>query len=430
MKRKIVAFSWVAALATTLTLLPWLGTPADAYGTWTTNGTNNCASCHGDFLANGYTSQVDASAWLMSGSPTSLHDGHRTVMLSSDCNTCHSAGSFTPVSLFSSSGGTGFSPISCLGCHGRRENGPGGPGKVTGTGLRQAHYRATQTVCLDCHDDSDPAGQGSFIPVAENVRPPYYFTPDTAHPKKSTNPCNKGGNTESKIASGLGLDNDGNGLFDGDDSACAGPAPKVTLDSPNGGEALTAGSIQTILWTAVAEAVNFKLSFSIDNGITWAPVIAGNPYVTGISYDWRIPAPPGNKKKSLVKITAYDATNKKLGTDRSDAPFAIEVVRLTSPNGGEALTAGAQVNITWSIFETTQPITKVTLLFTKNGGLTWSLIANLTAGPYSPGDHSQPWTVPSVAAPKTKCRVKVVLKDAAGVTRGNDVSDASFTISP
>ena len=65
MKRMFVAFSLVAVLVAMITLLPWLGTTADAYSTWTTNGTDNCASCHGDFRANGYTSQVDGSAWLI-----------------------------------------------------------------------------------------------------------------------------------------------------------------------------------------------------------------------------------------------------------------------------------------------------------------------------------------------------------------------------
>jgi hypothetical protein len=426
MKRMFVAFSLVAVLVAMLTLLPWWGTTADAYETWTTNGTNNCASCHGDFLANGYTSQVDGSAWLISGSPTDLHDGHRTVMLSGDCNTCHSAGSFSPVSLFSSSGGTGFSKISCLGCHGRRENGPGGPGKVTGTGLRQHHFQAGTTDCLGCHDDSDPTGMGSFTPVAENVRPPYYFTPDTAHPGKPTNPCNKGGSTESKIASSLGLDNDGNGLYDLDDSGCAGP---VTLNSPNGGEAFPTGSLQTILWTPAPDAVNFKLSFSVDNGVTWAPVAPG--FVTGTSLDWTVPTQTGNRKKCLIKITGFDALNKKLGADTSATPFAIEVVRLTSPNGGGApLIVGAPLNITWSIYNTVNPITKVKLLFTKNGGVTWTTLATLPTGTYPPGDYSEPLTVPSVPATKTKCKVKVVLTDAAGVTRGSDLSDAYFTVQP
>jgi len=266
---------------------------------------------------------------------------------------------------------------------------------------------------------------GSFTPVGENVKPPYYFAPDAAHPGKPTDPCNKGGTTESKIASSLGLDNDGNGLFDGDDPACAGP---VTLTSPNGGEAFPSGSPQTIDWTAAADAVQFKLSLSTDNGTTWTPLHSG--FVPGPSFDWTVPTPPGNKKKCLIKIKAYDASNNRLGTDNSDATFAIEVAKLTSPNGGgTALISGDPLTVTWSIFETVKPITKVKLFFTKNGGTTWTLLTTLT-GTYPPGDYSDATlTVPSVPVTKTKCKVKVVLI-GGGATRGNDVSDTFFTIEP
>jgi hypothetical protein len=173
--------------------------------------------------------------------------------------------------------------------------------------------------------------------------------------------------------------------------------------------------------------VNFKLSFSTDNGITWTPIHTG--FVAGTSLDWTVPTPAGNKKKCLVKIVGFDASNKKLGTDTSNAPFTIEVVRLTSPNGGGApLISGAPLTVTWTIFDTIQPITKVKLLFTKNGGATWSPLATLPTGTYPPGDYTQPVTVPTVTGSKTKCKVKVVLMNAAGVAKGNDVSDTVFTV--
>ena len=122
---------------------------------------------------------------------------------------------------------------------------------------------------------------------------------------------------------------------------------------------------------------------------------------------------------------------KKIGSDTSDKPFSIEVVRLTSPNGGPpSLKQGDNTNITWTVNETTQPITKVQLFYTKDGGTTYNSIITLS-GAYPPGDDSQSWTIPQVGTtPKTKCKVKVVLKDAEGVIRGSDVSDSFFTIEP
>lgn len=82
------------------------------------------------------------------------------------------------------------------------------------------------------------------------------------------------------------------------------------------------------------------------------------------------------------------------------------------------------------MYETAQPDTKILLYYTKDGGTTWRSIDTLTdISP--PGPDSYPWAVPAAGAnAKTKCKVKIILKDEDGVTRGQDVSDAFFTIQP
>lgn len=202
----------------------YLWTPASAYEQYSTNQADNCAACHGDFRAAGYVSNADGVAW-----GTSLHNGHRSGMLSSDCNTCHSASGTFPVRLNSSAGGTGFPAIGCNGCHGRAE--PAQGGAVKAAGLRQHHYRNGVTQCLTCHSDSNPA---TYTPASESVKPPYYFSPDAAHPNKPTDPCN-GNGSESAIAPPLGLDNDGDLVYDAADADC-----KVGVgDAPTGAFGLT-----------------------------------------------------------------------------------------------------------------------------------------------------------------------------------------------
>src|SRR5512139_2267193 len=162
----------------------------------------NCADCHGAFNSGIYVSLHDNVSWN-----TSLMSGHN-AMVSSACNTCHSGSSRTPVFIASSNGTTGFPPIGCVGCHGRSNDSTDPPGGY-GAGLRQHHFISGITVCADCHADANPS---AYTPVAENIPPPYYFTPDTAHPNKPTDPCDANG-TESRF--GLtGLDNDGNGPYD------------------------------------------------------------------------------------------------------------------------------------------------------------------------------------------------------------------------
>lgn len=171
-----------------------------------------CRGCHGDFRANNYVSNHDGQAWSVTVGTqtyTSLHDVHRRVMVNSDCDTCHFPARF-PVMTSSSTGGLGFQPIGCAGCHGRTgdENPP-----TTGysAGLRQHHSRNGVAVCATCHDDAVPA---NYTPVAERIAPPYYFTPDTNHPSKPTDPCNAGGVGENIAGGPAGLDNNGNNVYD------------------------------------------------------------------------------------------------------------------------------------------------------------------------------------------------------------------------
>jgi hypothetical protein len=129
--------------------------------------------------------------------------------------------------LDSSTGGVGFPAIGCAGCHGRAE--PGAGGAVKGSGLRQHHDRNGITECRTCHTDANPA---SFTPAGENVSPPYYFTPDAAHPNKPTNSCNANG-SESSAAPPLGLDNDGDNIYDSSDPDCSAGGAENPGVTPN-----------------------------------------------------------------------------------------------------------------------------------------------------------------------------------------------------
>ena len=227
--------SWLGAFSilffTVIALFAWVPEAA-AYQAYSERTDDTlCGACHGTFAGGTYTSNKDGVSW-----GENLHNGHRTTMLAGDCNTCHGGvgTSGREVNLASSSGGNGLDPLACAGCHGRAEDvnadNPNTSGTGIGAGLRQQHYIANRdivtpggtvntTVCAGCHEDADPAG---YTPVAENVPPPYYFTPDAIHLAKPTDACDANG-SESVFGS-TGLDNDGDGLIDGDDAACGPPA--------------------------------------------------------------------------------------------------------------------------------------------------------------------------------------------------------------
>jgi hypothetical protein len=186
-----------------------------AYETYSVNDdATNCRACHGDYRSDSYISLSDGMNW------GNLHNMHRFDILNADCYTCHTTGTDFPVYLAESAGGSGMEPLSCMGCHGRAEDDvPDNPefGNGYGAGLRQHHYVAGVTLCLDCHLDSDPA---NYAAVGENVLPPYFANPGNNHPDIPDDPCNLDG-SENFRGLAEGLDNDGDGIYDGDDPDCA-----------------------------------------------------------------------------------------------------------------------------------------------------------------------------------------------------------------
>jgi len=202
--------------------------------------------------------------------------------------------------------------------------------------------------------------------------------------------------------------------------------------APDTGETIPSGlTTYPIQWEAPSEAVKFKLLYSLDNGLTWRLIAKDLP---STSHDWIVPTPWNTKKKCLLKVIGYDATGIKEGTGIS-ATFAIEVVELTEPNGGPltTYTSGDPLTIAWTTNGTKNPpVAKVKLFYTKDGGVTWILMDNLTDPVYlTEGPHSYDLlTVPPVKSAKYNCKVKIVLKDGAGNTVGSDASDSYFTILP
>jgi hypothetical protein len=199
------------------------------------------------------------------------------------------------------------------------------------------------------------------------------------------------------------------------------PSATLTLLVPNGGDILPSGGTYAICWQAPSTALKFDLLYTT-NGTDWIPIKT----VTGLNCThWEIPVVTVNKKTCHVKVIGYDSNGVKVGEDISDNPFTIEVLRLTSPNGGETLKSGNTWTIRWVTNKTIRPVAKTVLKYTINGGTTWKAIKTLTGnlGSYN-------WTVPSVLTTKQRCKVKVILKDAGGVNIGSDVSDKKFTIQP
>jgi beta-lactam-binding protein with PASTA domain len=292
MKKQLTTCLTLIALLT----LALLVSGAGAYD----NYAGGCEGCHGAFTAAApYVSNHDGVAWKNPATGTSynLHDGHRSYMLGSatysssgTCNVCHLGSSRTPVYLNASNGVTGFPAIGCAGCH-------------DGDGLREHHVSSGADSCYDCHDPGGPA--------PENVLPPYYFTPDTAHPNKPTDPCNANG-SESRVALASGLDNDGNLLYDAADPACAVAAPVLgvspaTLTFSNQNVGTTSAS-QTVTISNTGNAALTINTISNSNATDFAVTAPATPFniAAGGSQAFTLAFKPGSTgaKSATISIAS------------------------------------------------------------------------------------------------------------------------------
>src|SRR5262249_3610343 len=147
--------------------------------------------------------------------------------------------------------------------------------------------------------------------------------------------------------------------------------------------------------------------------------------VGGYSYAWQAPLTKGNKSTLKVRIKAFDALGKSVGTDVSDGAFSVVVIALDSPNGGETLTSNAQTTIDWTTHATSKPVARVKLQYSITGGSGWKTIATING---NPGTYD--WTVPVVTASRPMSKIRITLQNSQGAKLGTDDSNAVFTINP
>ncbi|MHC4908638.1 MAG: dockerin type I domain-containing protein [Planctomycetota bacterium] len=162
-----------------------------------------CTKCHGDF-----DGPVSPKGTIFPGDDK--HQMHRSSSwMGADCQLCHTSVGDNP--FIGMSAGTAANPgVGCTGCHGRDYGGTLGN---SGVGLRRHHLEAGVTECQQCHpNDPDP--------LPENIAPIYYGTSDT----NVDDACNGGPDflENWSIGDTVGLDNDGDLLYDADDPDCSG----------------------------------------------------------------------------------------------------------------------------------------------------------------------------------------------------------------
>jgi uncharacterized repeat protein (TIGR01451 family) len=193
----------------------------------------------------------------------------------------------------------------------------------------------------------------------------------------------------------------------------------ILLLKPNGGEMIPSGSTYDIQWEATPLAESFNLFYSLDSGVSWISIAKG---VRNTIYPWPVPKTVGNKKACLIKVIGYTAFGKVVGSDKSDKFFAIEVVKVIQPNGGEILKSGNLYELKWEINGTKSPVTALKLYYTMDGGANWVLLNT-----YDANATSCSWPVPTPTTNKRSCYVRVAAY-SGNIIVGSDSSDKPFTI--
>jgi hypothetical protein len=225
-----------------------------------------------------------------------------------------------------------------------------------------------------------------------------------------------------------GLDSDGDGFTNIEEinagkfpgNPASRPKAAITITAPIANAIVPSGQLFTILYDAPPEVSSVKVRYSLDGGATWL-LAAGAPGAIPESFDWNVPTPVKNTTKALVKVTGFNASNVKVATGQS-AKFTIEVVSIVTPIADETVTKGTLgYLVTWTTNGTKSPVSSAKVSYTYGSSGIWKS----ASGTLDPLLESFSWNVPSWVKAKAKIvKLKVVLKDASGVTVGNAVSKA------
>jgi hypothetical protein len=183
----------------------------------------------------------------------------------------------------------------------------------------------------------------------------------------------------------------------------------LTLTSPNGGETWLGGTTHSVVWSS-NDIASVKLEYSLNNGSTWTAIASSIP--SSGNYSWTVP----DLSATSVLVRVSDASDGS-PADVSNGVFSIvgASLTLTSPNGGEVLSAGSIHSIHWS---STGVVNAVNLYYSIDNGANWIAIANnlTNNGMYA-------WRVPNVITETALVRIS----DTNNATRF-DVSNGVFKI--
>ncbi|MFY0607562.1 MAG: T9SS type A sorting domain-containing protein [Cyclobacteriaceae bacterium] len=202
--------------------------------------------------------------------------------------------------------------------------------------------------------------------------------------------------------------------------------PKVEIISPEPGEFVLPSTTRTVSWLNGDRTGSdrYYLYYSVDGG-GFTAIFNNflpsqlNPRGDTLSYNWAVPA----VESTNVRLRVLNNTR-----SISDTTFSFSIcttcptVSLYTPNGGEVLAIGSEVEVGWNTGDPWAASDNVKVEYSTNGGATYEAAA-IFDGVYSDiTDDKLLWTVPNTETTQGIVRVTNVTQSLS------DVSNAVFTI--
>jgi len=200
------------------------------------------------------------------------------------------------------------------------------------------------------------------------------------------------------------------------------PASTIAVTSPNGGESLIRGTTPKITWTStgsVGSSVKIEL---LKAGVVSQTISTSTPN-DGTYSSWTIPSTLATGTDYRIRVTSTASgsiadTSNTYFTIASATP--VSSITVTSPNGGESFTPGADPAITWISTGSVGSYVKIELL--KAG------VVKQTISTSSPNDGTySSWTIPTTLTTGTDYRIRITSTTSSSIT---DTSNTYFTITP